>query len=213
MAFCTRCGTSVADADEFCANCGGRVHSAYAEPASAMAAAPAMQRAVHSAYPEQAGGMAAQRETGAFRYGGFWIRLLALLIDSVVLTLLDAIGGFIVGAVIGILIAAATSGGATPGTYRSAGVFIGFVTSNIISWLYFALFESSRLRGTPGKRALGLAVVDLNGQRISFGRASGRYFAKILSGLILGIGYIMAAFSEKKRALHDRLAETYVIRA
>jgi uncharacterized RDD family membrane protein YckC len=60
--------------------------------------------------------------------------------------------------------------------------------------------------------ALGIRVTDLDGGRISFGRATGRYFGKILSGLILGIGFLMAAFTERKQALHDLLAGTLVVR-
>jgi uncharacterized RDD family membrane protein YckC len=82
----------------------------------------------------------------------------------------------------------------------------------ILNWLYYAIFESSSWQATLGKKALGLEVTDLAGNRISFGRATGRFFAKIISTLILFIGYIMAGFTEKKQALHDILAGTLVIR-
>ncbi len=78
-------------------------------------------------------------------------------------------------------------------------------------WLYFALMESSPRQATLGKQALGIMVTDLAGQRISFARATGRFFAKILSGLILWIGYVMAAFTERKQALHDLLASCLVV--
>lgn len=80
-------------------------------------------------------------------------------------------------------------------------------------WLYFALFESSRFQATPGKRAMGIVVTDLAGRRISLGRASLRYVGKLLSGLILMLGFVMAFFSPRKQALHDRLAATLVLRA
>ncbi len=79
-----------------------------------------------------------------------------------------------------------------------------------IFWLYFALMESSKFQGTIGKIVLGIIVTDIDGNRISFARATGRYFGKILSGLILFIGYIMAGFTEKKQALHDMMAGTLV---
>jgi uncharacterized RDD family membrane protein YckC len=79
-------------------------------------------------------------------------------------------------------------------------------------WLYYALMESSSFQATVGKRALGLKVTGMNGDPISFGTASIRYFGKILSHLIFSIGYIMAAFTEKKQALHDILAGCLVIR-
>ena len=73
-------------------------------------------------------------------------------------------------------------------------------------------FESSVYQATLGKMMLGLRVTDLHGKRISIGRAVGRYFAKILSAVILCIGFIMAAFTQKKQALHDLIAGTLVVR-
>jgi len=82
----------------------------------------------------------------------------------------------------------------------------------ILQWLYFALMESSKHQGTVGKMVLKIKVTDEKGERISFARATGRYFGKIISGMILMIGYIMAGFTEKKQALHDILASCYVIK-
>lgn len=81
-----------------------------------------------------------------------------------------------------------------------------------ISWLYYALMESSQRQATLGKLAAGIKVTDVNGNRISFLQATGRYFAKILSGLMFGIGYLMIIFTEKKQGLHDILAGTLVVR-
>ncbi|MGH2683447.1 MAG: RDD family protein [Actinomycetota bacterium] len=81
-----------------------------------------------------------------------------------------------------------------------------------ISWLYFALMESSARQATVGKMALGIVVTDLDGNRIGFGRATGRYFAKILSALILLIGFIMAAFTQRKQGLHDIIVGTLVVK-
>ena len=91
--------------------------------------------------------------------------------------------------------------------------FIIIITmiSIVIQWLYHALFESSAKQATLGKMALGIIVTDMEGNRISFGRATGRHFGKILSGLILNIGYIIAGFTEKKQALHDILANCLVL--
>ena len=80
-------------------------------------------------------------------------------------------------------------------------------------WLYYAYCESSSWQGTLGKKALGLFVTDMEGRRVTFGRASGRFFAKIVSGLIpFAIGYIMAGFTAKKQALHDIIASCLVLR-
>jgi uncharacterized RDD family membrane protein YckC len=78
-------------------------------------------------------------------------------------------------------------------------------------WLYYALMESSSRQATLGKLAIGIVVTDLGGNRISFGRATGRYFGKILSGMIMCIGYIMAGFTERKQALHDIMASCLVV--
>ena len=84
--------------------------------------------------------------------------------------------------------------------------------SSCANWIYEAGLESSSKQATLGKMAMGLKVTDLVGRRISFARATGRHFAKILSGMILLIGYIMAGFTERKQALHDMIAGTLVQR-
>lgn len=81
----------------------------------------------------------------------------------------------------------------------------------IVTWLYFALLESSSRQATIGKGIMGLKVTDLNGRRLSFGKASGRFFAKILSWMTLLIGFFMAFFTEKKQALHDLITGCLVV--
>lgn len=83
----------------------------------------------------------------------------------------------------------------------------------IATWLYHALFESSCWQGTPGKKMLGIYVADMRGSRISFGRATIRFFAKLFSAFILYIGFVMALFTQHKQALHDIVAGTLVLRA
>ncbi len=80
-------------------------------------------------------------------------------------------------------------------------------------WLYFAILESSAWQGTVGKKVLGLRVTDLDGNRISFGRATGRFFAKLVSNFTFMIGYIMAGFTAKKQALHDMIAGCLVTKS
>jgi uncharacterized RDD family membrane protein YckC len=85
--------------------------------------------------------------------------------------------------------------------------------SSIAKWLYFAYLESGEKQATLGKQALGIYVTDLEGQRITFGRATGRFFAKIVASLIpFGIGYMMAGFTERRQALHDMIASSLVLR-
>lgn len=134
-------------------------------------------------------------------FAGFWIRFAALLIDSIILVIVSILIGFVLGLFLGIL-------GAQPEQAAVAGNIVGV----LIAWLYFALQESSPKQATIGKQAMGISVSDLNGNRITFARATGRYFAKILSGLTLLIGYIMAAFTEKRQALHDMIAGTVVVK-
>ena len=91
------------------------------------------------------------------------------------------------------------------------GIFQLIVLIFVLPWLYFAFMESGAKQSTLGKRWLGMKVTNENGRRISFGLASGRYFAKnFLSGILL-IGFLMALFTEKRQALHDKLAETLII--
>jgi tetratricopeptide (TPR) repeat protein len=121
-------------------------------------------------------------------YASFWDRLGAYLIDILIRV-----------ALILFFIAVATKEQAS-------------ALAVISAWLYYSLFESSSWQATPGKKVLGLIVTDLYGQPISFGRATARFFGRLLSGLTLGVGFIMAGFTEKKQALHDELARCLVLR-
>ena len=131
-------------------------------------------------------------------YGGFWIRVVAYIIDGILLSIAAGVIG------------AATGGGMYTDmehlNYSGSGI------SLIISWLYFALMESSERGATVGKMAVGLRVVTDQGQRLSFLHATGRYFAKFISAIILGIGFLMVAFTDRKRGLHDMIASTLVVK-
>jgi uncharacterized RDD family membrane protein YckC len=122
-------------------------------------------------------------------YAGFWRRAAAILIDALILAIPS-------GIVLGIL-----------------GRGAGNLAVLVLDWLYFAYQESSEAQATIGKRALGIKVTDLEGNRLTFGRATGRYFAKILSTITLGIGYLLAAFTVRKQALHDMVASTLVVKS
>jgi len=115
------------------------------------------------------------------------------------------IGASIIGFGLGFLY------GMVGGTAEGGGV-MGFVVGTILGWLYFAIQESSPKQATLGKQAMEIIVTDLDGKQISFGRATGRYFGKYISGAVVMIGYIMAAFTEKKQALHDLIAGTLVVK-
>jgi len=141
-------------------------------------------------------------------YAGFWIRFGAYLIDAILLGIIGAIIGGIFGAGLG----AAASASADPGDFMGGGSILLNLVSLIIGIGYFAGMESSSWQATLGKKALGLVVTNSEGGRISLLNGVGRYFAKILSALILLIGFIMVAFTDKKQGLHDMLAGTLVLK-
>jgi uncharacterized RDD family membrane protein YckC len=143
-------------------------------------------------------------------YAGFWVRLAAWLIDLLITMIL----GFFIGAIIGGLIGAymGAHGHVKPADIRAAVQWPARIAGSLITWLYFAIMESSPRQATVGKSALGLFVTDNEGRRISFARATGRYFASVISGLLLCIGYLMVAFTDRKQGLHDLMAGTLVFK-
>jgi uncharacterized RDD family membrane protein YckC len=92
------------------------------------------------------------------------------------------------------------------------GNFIFSLFAFVVNWCYFSGMESSPLQATIGKFLVGIYVTDLDQQRIGFGKATGRFFAKIISGLILTVGYWLAGFTREKQALHDMIAGSLVLR-
>ena len=142
-------------------------------------------------------------------YAGFWRRAAAMSLDGVLLGVIQAVVNILLIAMIG----ATSVAGGEPGDAAAVGT-VGIVSllSFIATWLYFALMESSGKQATLGKMMVGIVVSDLAGDRISFGKASGRYLGKIVSAILLMIGYLMAAFTKRKQALHDIMAGCLVIR-
>ena len=214
---------------EICANCGreiGYLEQAYVyrnnvvclecynrlkKQASYPSAPPVDSSFEETAIPAVTGPQLTQPAVGVstgvsfIGYAGFWRRFAAAFLDGIIIN----IGTFIIGFIIGLAWAAATG---TAEGIESEGIepllnLIGIV----IVWLYYALMESSSKQATLGKMALGIVVTDMNGDRISFGRATGRHFAKFVSFLTLFIGFIMAGFTEKKQALHDMIASCLVV--
>jgi len=143
-------------------------------------------------------------------HAGFWRRVTATLIDGLLIGLVMGVLQVVLGVgAVGGFAAAGDPGAALSAVVGSMLLF--FALAFVGQWLYFALFESSAMQATPGKRALGLKVVDELGARIAFGRATGRYFGKIISGAIFYVGFLMAGFTERKQALHDLMASTLVV--
>jgi len=121
--------------------------------------------------------------------GGFWERFGASFLDGIIIGICNFLLQLALGDNVG------TS-----------------LLSLVIGWLYFALQESGSAQATIGKKALGLKVVNMEGQRISFGQATGRHFGKFISAIILFIGYLMMLWDEKKQTLHDKMANTQVVK-
>ncbi len=187
---CPHCRAGVPSKLELCPSCGQALLSP-PEPPVPLQAGP-IQATIDAGGPAavrpwaQVGGWLEPQAT-ATTFGGFWIRVAAYLIDSLVLLVPTGVLEYELGA---------------PGS----------IVAIVGVWLYFALLESSSGQGTIGKMALGLAVEQAYGGRISFARASGRYFAKILSAIPLGLGFLMVGWTSRKRGLHDLVAGTVVIR-
>jgi uncharacterized RDD family membrane protein YckC/Tfp pilus assembly major pilin PilA len=198
--YCFKCGAVIQDASNFCPKCGARVSAPVAEaspqiePPSLPQAEPIGSSAVSTPPVPPSGELP--------RYAGFWRRVVAAVIDGFVQSLLSIVLVFA-------LIFAASSSNATVDENSLAGAY--YLLSWIVGWMYYALMHSSSWQATLGKRALGIKVTTLGGERIGFGRATGRFFAAILSALLLGIGYLMAAFTVRKQALHDLIAGTLVV--
>jgi uncharacterized RDD family membrane protein YckC len=199
--YCNKCGTPNSAEARFCSRCGGPLNPVPAaqSPSAAVAAAAA---------PVAAGPYTPVRAAGV-GYGGFWIRVVAIIVD-----------GIIVRAVtwpVSMIFGLGGPAGMMGFPHGALGLHLfgsGLVLMLVIfgSWLYEAFMLSSPYQATLGKMIFGMKVTDLYGNRISFARATGRHFAKWLSGMILGIGYIMVGFTERKQGLHDMLAGTLVRR-
>ncbi len=201
--FCSKCGAAVPEGAAFCNACGQPV-------TGGSAPTPVPSGPSSSELPSVWQTRGVQPPA---HFAGFWLRLVAYIIDWAIL-------GFVTGILIilplmgNTLRALATSGKSPFEFYMQMNSQIVAVRLLVLmaGWLYFALLESSPWQATLGKKALGLLVTDLAGRRVSFARASGRYFGKIVSAIILFIGFLMAGFTEKKQALHDILAGCLVIR-
>ena len=217
--FCNKCGAQNAAGAQFCSRCGaptaptpGVVPTAVASPQSTSpnvaSSSPAPPNPV-SAYSASASPYQAVAPLARAGYGGFWIRVVAFIIDGIILRVVVAPVGMIFG---GLGMAGMMSGIPHAGL-RILGGGATIILLVFGSWLYEAFMESSSYQATLGKMIFGMKVTDVNGNRISFERATGRHFAKWLSTIIMCIGFIMVGLTDRKQGLHDLLAGTLVRRA
>ena len=211
--YCNKCGAPNATTAQFCGRCGaGLGPAAAATPGAIPPGAPTAAGYPAPGYPAPAGYPVAP--TGN-RYGGFWIRVVAAIIDAILVRLvvhpvaaIFGIGGLAAG---GLGLHGLRHGAGLPLLIFGGGVLA--VLTIGASWLYEALMLSSSYQATLGKMIFGMKVTDLSGNRLSFAHATGRHFAKWISGLTLCIGYIMVGFTERKQGLHDMIAGTLVRRS
>jgi len=203
--FCSKCGAQNFATAQSCQKCGGGLSVGLAPmpravPAQAYATAPAV---AYAAVPTS-------------RYGGFWLRLLAHLIDHVILGAIAAPLFFmlVLPSIVRVINEAERNREPSPELIVAivSSIFIYVVLAFVGQWLYEALLTSSSWQATLGKRVLQLKVTDELGNRIGFGRATGRFFAKILSSMFFCIGFIMVGLTDRKRGLHDMLAGTLVVK-
>ena len=184
--FCNQCGQQSAAGATFCTRCGASL-----VPASGSAMPPTL--------------------SSSAAYAGFWIRFLAVLIDGLILFAVMLPVRLILHLPMGFM-AASHSNSISPLVMLPL-IFLSMAISAAANWIYEAYFLSSERKATLGKMVLGIKVTTDKGQRLSFLQATGRHFAKYLSAMILLIGYIMAAFTERKQALHDMIAGTLVVKS
>ena len=214
--FCSRCGTALGDGAAYCTSCGAPVAGATpdppSEPHSVEPAQSSPESPVSAAWPAAA-------------YAGFWLRFVALAIDAILLFFpFTIIVGFLaMGMGLSLAVQQIEPGESLEELTALLGS--GFILAVLLimivgSGLYFAGLECSPLQGSFGKKILGLYVTDATGKRLSFGRASGRFFAgKFLALGVPGLGIlyfilssIFAGFTPKKQALHDMIADCLVMR-
>lgn len=210
--FCSRCGATVQEGNRFCQACGQDV-------AAAVVTAP--PTAAPLGMSPAAAPVSATPTFAPLPYGGFWQRFAAYLIDGLILGIPFAITFavliFMFGG-LGVMLHRTPPTDPRDVMALLGPLFLVFWLALLINlaiqWLYFASMESSARQATIGKAAMSLRVTNYEGRRISFGHATGRFFSKLVSGLIpFAIGYIMAAFTEKKQALHDMIAGTLVLKS
>jgi len=188
---CPNCGnaTTITVGQKFCAKCGANLDAPSVTAATRPTAGSASPAIVEAPY------------------SGFWRRAWAFLIDSFLFYFVFLIALLVVGAI------ARTASGKSGGLGSREIVVIGLVLVAFLApWLYHALMESSSVQATVGKLAAGIKVTDEAGRRTTFGRATGRYFAHIVTGFTFGVGYAMVVFTRRRQALHDMMSGSLVVR-
>ncbi|PZS54035.1 RDD family protein [Stenotrophomonas maltophilia] len=203
---------TLADASTATSSGGFDLRSDYAAIDSGTAPLPGTGALSSSPYSAPAavgsGGHAQPVVGGEVVYAGFWKRVAAYMIDYFVLVIPGSIIGAILGAILGASMGAVGSG-------ESAIEIVAQLASALINlcigMAYYTWFHASKGGATLGKMAVGIKVVRGNGECLTKARAFGRYWAMLLSSFTLGIGFLMAAFTQRKQGLHDMICDTLVV--
>lgn len=208
--YCSKCGAMMSERDAFCSACGQPVGNVPAGPPAGLAATAAPPPLA----TETAG-------APAVLYAGFWLRVVAAIIDGLILAVPLGLVFFLLfaSALPSIIANAQDQNPMSIAMTILPRILFLLIASVIAGWLYWGLLESSPWQATLGKKALGLYVTDLSGKQATFARTSARFFAgrgigsfPYLGGLYFLISCIMAGFTEKKQALHDVIANCLVLR-
>lgn len=182
---CPSCNAHNASSSRFCTACGSSLMVAQKK------SSPYQSPTSHSDAPAL---------VAEFAFAGFWKRLLAYIFDALIFTTAFGLIIYLLG----------NSSGSSSMT--DFGKIAGFYFLYYPAWwLYFSMMESSSLEGTLGKKIMGIKVSDLNGQPLTFGKATARHFSAFITQLTFSIGYIMSGFTARKQALHDIIAGTLVV--
>jgi uncharacterized RDD family membrane protein YckC len=214
---CPSCGAEIEDIDQFCYRCGAELRPGVVITAKPPPPGYAPPPPYAPMPPTPATRPPRPPMLRPVEYAGFWRRLGASMVDGLILMLVE-LGILLVLGLLpwGVSWLLGYGGGWPwwPWSWLSSWWPFGWfwLLSFVVSWLYFAGSECSSAQATPGKKALGLIVSNLDRERISFGRATARYFSKLLSELTLYIGYVMIGFTAKKQGLHDMIAGTLVFK-
>jgi uncharacterized RDD family membrane protein YckC len=199
--FCPKCGKETDALGKFCQWCGEDI---VAVPVTIIPSAPEEEEC---------------QDIGV--YAGLGRRLIAFVVDFILLLMFDVVAAFVLGLTRGIQnlyfylvqhapVSALTPEGTSTALWGSIIASYGILLI-VIPWIYFAGFESSRSQATPGKLLMRIVVTDLEGNKPSFARVTLRHFAKIISTLVIFLGFLMIGLTEKRQGLHDKIAGCLVL--
>lgn len=202
MLYCQSCGAEARSTYKFCPVCGEASFSG-SKPGSAVTQVPATPL---NPLPTRSGPQSpassqngASIDVSAMQYAGFWRRAGSLVLDGIFVTLLTLPIFFLFFFLIDAM------------ENEDAAVLIFYALSISAVFIYYGVQESGEHQATWGKRIMGLVVSDMQGQRITLGRAFGRHLGRFLSMMLMYLGYVLALFTERRQTLHDKLSGTVVL--